>query len=226
MYQTIENAQKAVLQAVRDMVDNRLVASTWGNVSARVQNTDCVVITPSGVDYRSLSHEDLPVIDMDGEQKAGKYQPSSEKHLHLALYRRREDIHGIMHTHSVFASAFSVIREPIPPMIEDMIQIAGGEVPVAPYFLPGSRELGDGVAMTLGSDLSAVLMANHGMVGVGRDVHEAFKVCLVVEKAAHIYHLARTLGKPHVLSQEDVDIMRRQYLHSYSKNDREEWSSK
>ena len=218
MYKTIEQAQEAVIQAVKEMVSSKLVASTWGNVSARIDNTDLIVITPTGIDYNSLDAKDLAVIDFDGRQLAGRHRPSSEQHLHIALLKNRLDIHAVMHTHSVFASAFSVIREPIPPIIEDMVQIAGGHIPVAPYFLPGTQELADGVVQTIG-DLYGVLMSNHGFVGVGRSAHEAFKVCLVVEKAAQIYYYARTMAMPHIISDDHVDIMRTEYLQIYSKND-------
>lgn len=218
MYTTVEQAQKAVLDAAKNMIDSKLVASTWGNVSARVASENLIVITPSGIDYKNLSAKDLPVIDMDGNQVYGNYLPSSEKMLHITLLTTRTDINGVMHTHSVYASAFSILREPIPPIIEDMIQIAGGMVPVAPYHLPGTKDLALGIAKSM-EDKYGVLMANHGFVGVGRTVHEAFKVCLVVEKAAQIYSIAKSIGTPHILSDEDVNIMRNDYLTSYSRHD-------
>jgi len=221
MYRTVEDAQKAVMQSVIDMVDSKLVSSTWGNVSAKVANEQLIVITPSGIDYKNLKVNDLPVIDMEGNLIYGKYQPSSEKNLHITILKNRDNINGVMHTHSVYASAFSVIRQPIPPIIEDMIQIAGGHISVAPYHLPGTQALADGVLTTLGASYG-VLLANHGFVGVGRSIHEAYKVCLVVEKAAHIYHLASSLAKPHILSDNDVEIMRNEYLLSYSKHDMKE----
>ncbi|OEF96141.1 hypothetical protein BHF68_09550 [Desulfuribacillus alkaliarsenatis] len=202
------------------MIESKLVASTWGNVSAKVDNDNLIVITPSGVDYKNLTFNELPVIDMDGKKIYGKYEPSSEKLLHLALLKNRKDIHGVMHTHSIYASAFSVIREAIPPIIEDMVQIAGGEIPVAPYHLPGTPELGNDVLRVM-QDKYGALMANHGFVGVGRTVHEAFKVCLVVEKAAQIHFIAKAIGTPNILSEEDVSIMRKGYLESYSKHDME-----
>ncbi|OEH84819.1 hypothetical protein BHU72_08280 [Desulfuribacillus stibiiarsenatis] len=218
MYRTIAQAQKAVYESAMDMVHSKLVASTWGNVSARVEEDNLIVVTPSGIDYKNLTPQDLPVIDMQGQHIEGKYQASSEKALHIALLKNRPDVHGVMHTHSVYASAFSVIREPIPPIIEDMIQIAGGFVPVAPYYLPGSSELAEGVVQSIQNQYG-VLLANHGFVGIGRTVHEAFKVCLVVEKAAQIYSIARSIGKPHILDEHDVSIMRDAYLNQYSKLD-------
>jgi L-fuculose-phosphate aldolase len=149
-----------------------------------------------------------------GEKRAGRLKASSETKTHLALYRARPDVGGIVHTHSVYASAHAAARAPIPALVEDMAQVVGGTVECADYALAGTQALADNVVRGLGSR-SAVLLANHGVFGVGPSVPEALRVCQIVEKAAWIHVLARTLGTPAVLPPEDVERLRDGYLHAY-----------
>jgi ribulose-5-phosphate 4-epimerase/fuculose-1-phosphate aldolase len=197
----------------RELVAKGLVAGSWGNISVRIPGSDKVLITPSGRDYADLRAAELVAVDMEG-RVAGGGIPSSETPLHLAIYKRRPDLQAIVHTHSVFASACAVARRSIPPVIEDLVQLVGGEVGVAAYALPGTAELGLSAVAALG-DKQAVLLANHGVVGCGTSLREALLACELVEKAAQIYQYATTLGGAHPLSNEDVAVMRRFYLEHY-----------
>lgn len=195
------------------LLDKGLVAGTWGNISVRI--TDQVfAITPSGRNYRTLQPEDIILVDSLGSIIEGKLMPSSELPLHLAIYMARPDIAGIVHTHSVFASACAVARRPIPPIIEDLVQIAGGEIAVAPYALPGTPELAKNVVATL-ADKFAVLLANHGVVACGKTLSEATTAAELVEKAAQIFSWAQMLGGAVSLSEEDVAGMHSYYLEHY-----------
>lgn len=195
------------------LVEQGLVASTWGNISVKKDNNS-IYITPSGMEYRTLEPSDLVLVDLEGNILEGNRQPSSELCLHLAFYKQRQDIGAIVHTHSIYASAYSALRKPIPPLIEDLAQVVGGAVEVAPYALPGTEELAQNAVNTIGTR-GAVLLANHGVVGVGTSLAEAYKACLLVEKTAHIGLAAQVLGEPVALSAEDVERMRMMYLHSY-----------
>lgn len=197
----------------KKMVREGLVASTWGNISGRVGSNQ-IYITPSGMEYEDLEVEDITLLDLNGNVLEGKRKPSSEFQLHCEIYKAREDVEGIVHTHSKFASAFAVVRKPIPPLIEDLAQVVGGEVCVAKYALPGTRELATNSVQALGNK-GAVLLANHGLVGVGFNLPEAYKACLLVEKTAHIGLAASSLGVPISLSAEDVRWMREAYLTTY-----------
>lgn len=195
------------------MVEQGLVASTWGNISVRYDD-ERILITPSGMEYSILKPDDLVLIDLEGRIFEGHRKPSSELPLHLAFYHHRKDINAVVHTHSIYASAFSALRKPIPPLIEDLAQVIGGAVEVAPYGLPGTKELAQNATKTLGLK-DAVLLANHGVVGVGSTLAEAYKACLLVEKTAHIALAAQVMGNPIVLSNDEVSFMRKAYLHSY-----------
>src|SRR3954465_14993523 len=96
-----------VLEAAQDLLAKGLTEGTAGNLSGRLPDGN-VVITPSSVDYRTMTLDDLCVIDLDREQVAGERSPSSEKLLHLACYRAYDDVHAVIHAHPVYASMFAV----------------------------------------------------------------------------------------------------------------------
>ncbi len=210
----IENARLKVAELGKKMLTSGLVAGTWGNISALVRQEGVMVITPSGMDYANLQPSDIVVLDLQGKILEGDRKPSSEAPLHLAIYQARHDVAGVVHTHSEVATAFAVVREPILPVVEDAAMLVGGAVAVAEYALPGTEELAQHVVAALG-DRYAVLMANHGLVGVGRHVDEAFTVCQVVEKSAKIYAWARNLGKPMIIPEQDVLALSQVYRNSY-----------
>lgn len=185
---------RAVLETAQAMYAKGLVEGTAGNVSGRVgDGTFC--LTPSSVGYGAMQAGDLVFTDACGEVVAGVGHASSEKALHLACYRQWAEVGGVVHSHPLYASMFAVARQPIPAAIEEVVVYIGGDVEVCDYHLTGSDELGEAVAAALGQR-SAVLMANHGLVTVGRDPAEALHAALVVERTAHIVWGARLLGEP------------------------------
>ncbi|MDA8229171.1 MAG: class II aldolase/adducin family protein [Desulfitobacterium hafniense] len=206
--------RERLLAVGRELYSSGMIAGTWGNISVWDDVKNAFWITPSGMDYLTLVPEDLVLIDITGQTKEGFRKPSSEFLMHLDIYRARSDVKGIVHTHSVYATAHAVANKCIPPIVEDMAQIVGGSVETASYELPGTEELALAVVVGLG-EKNAVLLANHGLVGVGRNLEEAFKVCQVVEKGAQIHLMSYLLGTPVLLSDEDVRKMRSDYLNKY-----------
>ncbi|MEA2095202.1 MAG: class II aldolase/adducin family protein [Candidatus Cloacimonadota bacterium] len=186
---------------------------TWGNISARIDK-DHFAITPSGITYETITAEDIVIIDLTGEIVDGNKKPSIELPLHSAIYKAKRNIKAIVHTHSVYCTAFAVARKPIPAVCEDMIQIVGGQVEVAKYFLPGSKELAQSVVTSL-DNKSACIMANHGLITVADNLNEAYKIAQIVEKSAQAVIYAGTLGGAVELSQNDIDFMRDFYLNEY-----------
>lgn len=196
--------RNAVLQVAKDMSDSGMVIGTWGNVSARAGEETLVIITPSGMDYAVLQPEDLNVVNLSGEIVAGKYKPSIETPLHLAIYDKRPDVGGIVHVHSLYASAFAVAKRTIPVVLEETAQMVGDEIPVAPYAECGTNALAELVSQIFSSQKKAVLLANHGLVCVGKNVQQALKVALVVEKTAQVTLLAGQLGQIYTLTTEET----------------------
>ena len=203
-----------VLAVGRELIRSGLVSGTWGNISVRLSCEDAFLITPSGIPYDDLTVDDLVSVDLCGEIRAGTLNPSSETPLHAAIYRARTDVQGIVHTHSPYASVFAVTHKELPPILEEMAQLLGGVVRVAPYTPAGTGELGAAAVDALG-DKSAVFLANHGVVGVGRTLKEALLICQVVEKGALTYLFSQCMGTPHLLNDEDVRELRENFIENY-----------
>lgn len=210
-----KDIKQEIIAIGKKMLNSGLVVGTWGNISTRVPGEPGIIgITPSGMDYLALAREDIVLLNLKGQIVEGERKPSIEVPLHLAVYQERPEINAIVHVHSTYATAWAVARQPIPGALEDLVQIVGGDVRVADYALPGSQELGPKTVTAL-QDRQAVLLANHGLLGVGRDLEEALKICQVVEKAAQTILGARLLGGAVELSPAEIQGMRDFFLNSY-----------
>jgi L-fuculose-phosphate aldolase len=181
-----------LLQTAKDMISNGLVEGTAGNLSARLPDGN-VVLTPSSLPYETMTLEDLVVTDIDGNVVDGTRSPTTEKDLHLSCLRKHDDIHAVMHCHAMFATMFAVTHQPIPCVIEEVDVYLGGDVPVANYQVTGSKELGDEVSEWVG-ERAAVLMANHGLLTVGKDPADCLKLAQLVERTAQIVWGSKLLG--------------------------------
>lgn len=203
-----EEEKQQVLAACRRIVAAGLVAGASGNVSRRVEGADgaaLVVITPSQVPYDRLTADDILVIDFERHPVEGEGAPSSETVAHLAVYQARADVGAVIHTHSTYASALAVAGLDIPPIIDEQVVILGGTIPVAEYAMSGSQELAEKACAALGEGY-AVLLRNHGLLGVGADLEEAASVCEQVERLARIYLLALGLGPVTPLPEGVVEV--------------------
>ncbi|MHB8105804.1 MAG: class II aldolase/adducin family protein, partial [Dehalococcoidales bacterium] len=162
-------ARKTVLEAALKMSAKGLVIGTSGNISLRLPpqgERQLMAITPTSRHYDTLRTNDIPIIDFDGQNVDGNLAPSIETPLHISIYQARKNINAIIHTHSVFASAVAVSGFDIPVILEEQAALLGGEIKLARYTLSGTAEQLTNVLSALG-DKNAVLMANHGAVGIG-----------------------------------------------------------
>ena len=185
-----------------------LVSGSSGNASIRLSGdryAGTVLITPTSRPYRELGPEDMVVIDLEGETVVGKHAPSSETATHLGIYSARGDVGAILHTHSIYASVAAVAGMEIPPILDEMVVKLGGPVSVAEYAFPSTEELAQRACHAL-DDRNAVLLRNHGVVGVGRTRWEALEVCQLVERAAQIFVYSSMLGRANPLPPDIVRI--------------------
>ncbi len=203
-----EQERQQVIHIGQEIYRQRLVAGTWGNISCRLEPTKHILITPSGMPYATLQPRDLVVLDREGRITQGHRKPSSEFPLHVKIYQERPDVGAIVHVHSPWACAYAVAHQPIPMLLEESAQVLGDSIPVAQYAQAGSEELAISACRALGTEHKAVLLANHGLVGLGQDLEEALLVCVIAEKTAMIGLMARSLGTVNSLAAEDV-----KYLH-------------
>jgi L-fuculose-phosphate aldolase len=197
-----------VLAAAQDLLAKDLTEGTAGNLSARLPDGD-VVITPSSVDYRTMTIDDLCVIDLDGNQVSGERGPSSEKLLHLACYRAYADVHAVIHAHPVYASMFAVARLDLPAAIDEFTIYCGGQVQCSEYAMTGTVELAEAAVKAL-DGRGAALLANHGTIAVGPSPAKALHITALVERSAQIVWGARQLGGELRLPEE-VDATFRSY---------------
>jgi L-ribulose-5-phosphate 4-epimerase len=210
-------AQVATLHA--ELTRWQLVAWTAGNVSARVPGRDLLVIKPSGVSYEELSAQAMVVCDLDGTLVEGEHAPSSDTAAHAYVYKHMPEIGGVVHTHSTYATAWAARGEPIPCVLTMVADEFGGDIPVGPFALIGDDSIGRGIVETLRSSRSkAVLMQNHGPFTVGRDARAAVKAAVLLEDVARTVHVARQLGEPLPIAQQDVDALHDRYQNVYGQS--------
>ena len=190
-----------------------LVVWTAGNVSERVVvdrgdgpvKTDLFVIKPSGVSYDELTADTMVICTLDGEKiddgTPASLTPSSDTAAHAYVYRHRDDVGGVVHTHSPYATAWAARREPIP------------------FALIGDDSIGRGIVETLeGSRSPAVLMANHGPFTVGKDAHDAVKAAVMCEEVARTMSIAEQLGDVKPIPADMVDRLNDRYQHVYGQH--------
>ncbi len=183
---------REVAEVSLQMEQAGLVVGTAGNVSGR-RADGAVCLTPSSTPYPDVTADNLAVLSLDGQHLGGSGKPSTEKAMHLACYRAFDEVRGVVHCHPPHASMFAVAHRPIPASIEEVIIYVGGDVPVADYATTGTDELAAEVVRHLG-DRGAVLMANHGLLCVGKSPADALHTALVVEHTAKIMFGAEVLG--------------------------------
>jgi L-ribulose-5-phosphate 4-epimerase len=213
---SVEGLRRELAALHAELVRYGLVVWTAGNVSARVPGADLLVIKPSGVPYDELTPDVMVVTDLHGRLVDGDLAPSSDTAAHAYVYRNLPQVHGVVHTHSTYATAWAARGEPIPCVLTALADEFGGEVPVGPFALIGDDTIGQGIVETLrGSRSPAVLMRNHGVFTVGRTAREAVKAAVMCEDVARTVHVARQLGVPQAISQSDLDSLYARYQNVY-----------
>lgn len=207
----MSDVRAEVVAAAREMFRDGLVVGTAGNVSGR-EPGGTVALTPSSTPYDEVTVDNLAIVDLDGDVVEGSGRPSTEKAMHLACYRTFPEVGGVVHCHPAYASMFAIARRPIPAAIEEVIVYVGGDVPVADYAMTGSDDLAAEVVRHLGAG-SAVLMANHGLLCVGKSPADALHTAQVVERTAHIVFGAALLGGAVDLPESTTGMFRDVYGH-------------
>lgn len=207
--------REQVLETCLQMLRDGLSRVSEGNVSARHPGSGFIVITPSAIPYAKMKVEDLCVIALDRSLIEGNWKPTSEIALHTLIYTRRPDVQAVVHTHAPYCSLFAVSGEPLPMVLTESAMLLGGDVPVAPYFTPGSEELARATAETL-ADQPAALMANHGAISVGPDLAAAYAATIAAEDTARTVCQLRAMNAPiKALPPEVTARLRSAYLEKY-----------
>lgn len=201
-----QKLRRAIVDACREMNALGINQGTSGNISARVD--DGFLITPSGIPYEEMEPDQIVAMDMEGGYH-GDYLPSSEWRMHYDIFRNRPDTGAVVHTHAVFATAISCLRQGI-PAFHYMIGVAGGtDIRCADYATFGTQALSDRMLKAL-EGRTACLLANHGMMCLGRDLKKAMWLAVEVETLARQYWYASRMGDPVILDDAEMtDILAR-----------------
>ena len=207
MSDALQKAKEEVLWGCRLMVERGYLLGTVGNLSARADGTDLVVITPTSLPYDTMTEEDLVVVNLNGEIVSGKHQPSIECSMHLGVYRARPELRALGHTHSKYATTVSLIKElDIMPAIDtEQSLYLGGDINIVPFAFPGSKELAEYVKEGIGTN-AGLLMANHGALGVGISMKDAVIASDIIERNSEMYLLLKAGGFDYKPMTEDYKV--------------------
>ncbi|WP_425835429.1 class II aldolase/adducin family protein [Streptomyces fractus] len=203
--QELDEAWQELVLTARRTVTDGLVVGTSGNVSVRVggDDGDLILVTPTGVPYDELGPDDLVVVDLDSNQRAGTLKPTSELPMHLAVYRHT-DARAVVHTHAVHATAVSTLVPELPP-VHYMTAALGGPVRVAPYATYGTRELAENVLLAL-SGRTGCLLQNHGALTYGDSLAAAYDRTAQLEWMCRLWLTAHSVPglTPSLLDEEQL----------------------
>jgi L-fuculose-phosphate aldolase len=177
------NTEKALRERLNEagrlLVSKNLVQGTWGNLSARLDDK-FMLVTPSGLDYMSLSPDDMVVVNIETLEYSGKHKPTSERKLHAAIYRDRPEIGAVIHTHSEYCSVAAAARVEIGAVDDKMRRLIGETARCAAYGLPGTKKMTAATVAAL-KDRNGCYLANHGAIAMGETLDLAFDACECLE---------------------------------------------
>jgi L-ribulose-5-phosphate 4-epimerase len=208
---TWQVAREEVALFCRRMLAEHLVYYTAGNISCRIADDPrLVAMTPTSVAYDTMRPEDVVIVTVDGEIVDGNLKPTSELPLHTLVYARRDDVGGIVHTHSPAGMAMAAMGMTLPPILTGLVSAAGGAIVSAPYARGGTDEMADLTAAALEAR-SACFLRNHGVLAIGSNVEQAYNAASVVEGAADAYLRALPFGPVPVVPEDDMERIQRKW---------------
>ncbi len=207
MIRTDASVKREICAFGRRMYASGFVAANDGNISVRVA-ANKILVTPTLVSKGFMKPSMIVTVDLDGQVIAGRWKPSSELKMHLAVYRNRPDVKAVVHAHPANATAFAIAGQALdrPYMPEFVLNL--GSVPLAAYATPSTEEVPrsiEGLVM----NHSAALLANHGVVTWGGSLEEAYSRLETVELYAKILIAARAVGEPRPLMKDQIEALLR-----------------
>lgn len=202
----VENERKQIVEFCQKMITSGLTKGTGGNISVYDRKSKLVAISSSGQDYFEMSKSDVCVMDLDGKVIEGDKKPSSEYQMHLLIYKNFPKARAVVHCHSVYATALSILREELPASNYLVASGGGNNIRCAKYASFGSLEIGEEAVKAM-KDRKGCLLANHGQICYGESLEKAFSLASTIEECSMTYMIARSVGKPVILDKEEMDFM-------------------
>ena len=189
-----ENIKQEIINAGLKLDKYGLIALSGGNVSVRLENGD-TLITPSGMEYETMSVEDIVVMNAEGRVIEGRRKPSSDTPAILYIFSHRKDVNAVIHTHQPYATAIGLVEDCFHINLTTLANCTGGDVRVSPYSSPGSVYMGIDTVEHIGDSL-AIILANHGVITIGSTLKQALYAAVYTEEAAKCYLAAKATGLP------------------------------
>lgn len=224
----LEELKKKVLKANLDLVKNKLVLFTWGNVSEIDRESGLVVIKPSGVDYDGMTADDMVVVDLNGNVVEGSLRPSSDTPTHLEFYKAFPNVGGVTHTHSTFATAWAQAGRSIPFYGTTHADYFYGDIPCARSLtkeeIEGEYEKNTGLAIIEKFkndkldpiEVPGVLIKSHGVFAFGKDGANSVYNATVIEEVAKMATITEAVNPD--VKRADKFMMDKHYLRKHGKN--------
>lgn len=207
MSQEMARQEAALKQEIVDITNELFLAdvitATGGNVSARVEGTDTIWITPTRMFKGSLTVDDLIRVDLEGNMVEGKTRPSVEAPMHTGIMRARPEVLAVVHSHAPHATAMAVCGVCVPPITFDAFLVS--KLPMVPFAMSG-EELAQAVLQSIG-DWPGAFLQNHGMLAVGKNLRSAANLTMTVEHIGKILCIAKTLGGNNELQTLPEDLV-------------------
>ena len=202
----MQEERELIVEIGKQMSSSGLCPGTSGNQSSYNPELGLMAIKPSGIGYMETTPEDIVVMDLESHIVDGKRKPSSEWDMHTEFYKNKPNCRAVVHTHSRFCTTFAVLGKPIEAVHYVLADANCYEIPCAPYRRFGTPELANEAVKACG-DGDAVLLANHGIIVCGKNLKSAFGLAKNLEYIAELQYRAMCIGKPNVLSHEQMDAV-------------------
>lgn len=210
----LEENRNKIIEIALKVKEEKLVTSTFGNLSIKDKKSGYICITPSGINYENLKPQDIVVIDSCGKIIDGLKKPSTELLMHCEIYKKRRDIFSVIHTHSTMATSWACCGMDIPCISSELSSTIGGAIKCAPYRTQETKELGVVAGEAL-KDSNAILLKNHGTVSVGKNIGEAFINSVIVEESAKKAFYAKHIGILSIIPEDECKLIKKKVQNNY-----------
>lgn len=192
--------KQEICEIGRRIYNKGFAAANDGNISYRIGENE-VLCSPTMISKGFMKPDDICMVDMEGNQLAGKRKRSSEILLHLTIMKARADVKSVVHCHPPHATAFAVAHEAIPQCVLPEVEVFLGDVPITKYETPGGQGFADTV-LPFVHKCNVLILANHGTVSFGENVERAYWWTEILDAYCRILMLSRDLGRVNYLGEQ------------------------
>ena len=198
----MKNIKEEIAYYMRRLYRQKLTTTSGGNIS--VKSSKFIYITPSGIDKARIQAKQIGKIKHTGAIIESHFPLSMETPMHTAIYQKRKDVKAIVHAHAPYATAYTATDKSINAQLTSEGALILGDLAWAPYALMGTQSLADIVAKQAEKN-NIILLENHGIVALGKNLTEAFDRLEVLEFTAQMNFITQCLGKQKALSTEQIE---------------------